>query len=63
MSRLRDRRDDLSQDPEYRRLRRKADKEWDMAGSARKDGDIPASVEHTEKARQYESEARQRLEK
>ena len=39
---------------ERARLRRKADQEWDMAGLARQDGDIPDSIRHTEKAREYE---------
>lgn len=38
---------------------RKADREWDMAGAARQDGDTTAEAEHTAKAREYEALARE----
>lgn len=39
---------------EARRLRRKADQHWDMAGLARHDGDKSDEAAHTAKAREYE---------
>jgi hypothetical protein len=37
-----------------KRLRRKADQQWELAGLARQDGDMKASDEHTAKAREYD---------
>lgn len=44
-------------DPEYRRLRRKADQEWEMAGLARQDRDSRAEAQHTAQAREYNRQA------
>ena len=43
---------------EYDRYRRKANQAWDLAGSARQDGDMEASAVYTENAREYERLAR-----
>ncbi len=40
-------------DPTAQRLARKRDQEWDMAGLARKDGDLADAARHTDKAREY----------
>lgn len=39
-------------------MRRKADQQWDLAGLARRDGDLKAAEEHTAKARESEELAR-----
>jgi len=36
---------------ERQRANRRADREWELAGLARRDGDKKAEAEHTEKAR------------
>lgn len=46
---------------EWRRWRRKADQEWDLAGMARQDGDMAACERHTQKAREYSLRAAEAL--
>lgn len=43
-------------DDYQRRLRRKADQHWDMAGLARQDRDTPDEIRHTKEARRLERE-------
>ena len=37
------------------RCRRKADQHWDMAGEARRDGDVADEKRHTDLARRWEA--------
>ncbi len=60
MSRIKDKRHPNA-NPESDRLRMKANREWDMAGLARQDGDMKASEAHTAKAREYEQQYRAAL--
>lgn len=46
---------------EYKRMRRKADQHWDMAGLARADNDSADEKRHTDLAREYEARAREAL--
>ena len=41
-----------------KRLRRKADQHWEMAGLARQDGDKLDEARHTAQARDYEQQLR-----
>lgn len=41
----------MATEPEWRRLLRKADQHWDMAGLARQDGDVKDEQRHTAEAR------------
>lgn len=45
----------LTGDPVVDRYRRKADQCWDLAGLARRDGDLAAAASYTEEARKYEA--------
>jgi hypothetical protein len=38
----------------WNKWRAKANQQWELAGCARQDGDMKASAEHTEKAREYD---------
>lgn len=49
----------LTGTPDYDRLRRKADQEWDMAGLARQDRDTADEERHTAKAREYENQIKE----
>ena len=52
-----------STNPEYVRLMRKSDQEWEMAGLARQDGDKADADKHTALARKYQQEAAEHIEK
>ena len=59
---IRDARLDRHRDnPEYQRLMRKANQEWELAGLARQDGDQRAATQHTNNAREYERRAQEAL--
>jgi hypothetical protein len=51
-----------SNNPEYIRLMRKSDQEWELGGLARQDGDTKDMEKHYELARKYQREAQEYVE-